>query len=204
MSSDSGYPLELWLLTPILGSPAVQTPEAEFNKRHCFTRSILERCIGMLKNRFRCLQRYHSLHCDPDRARNIATACAILHNVYSTIPEPSPKLLVSEESDSESDSSDSDTNTRSLKDRCSGNAAAKSERGGCQHSPSTARTPSTARAPSTACTQSTTHTHWSHTAQPRSKVHVSTYSAPHTSRRRNLGSHPAVLGGSTIAGHVAY
>ncbi|KAG0414179.1 hypothetical protein HPB47_008679 [Ixodes persulcatus] len=80
------------------------------------------RCIGMSKNRFRCLQRYRALHYDPDRACNIATACAILHNVclYSTIPEPSPEPLVSEESDSEdseSDSSDSHTNTRSLRDR---------------------------------------------------------------------------------------
>ncbi|XP_040079079.1 putative nuclease HARBI1, partial [Ixodes scapularis] len=119
---DSGYPLEPWLLTPIPGRPAEQTPEAEFNKRHRSTRSIVERCIGMLKNRFRCLQRYRALHYDPDRACNIATACAILHNVclYSTISEPSPEPLVSEESDSEdseSDSSDSDTNTRSLRDR---------------------------------------------------------------------------------------
>ncbi|CAN7985904.1 unnamed protein product, partial [Ixodes hexagonus] len=75
----------------------------------------------MLKNRFRCLQRYRALHYDPDRACNIATACAILHNVclYSSIPEPAPEPLVSEESDSEDgeESDSSDTRVRTLRER---------------------------------------------------------------------------------------
>ncbi|CAN7987246.1 unnamed protein product, partial [Ixodes hexagonus] len=106
---DSGYPLEPWLLTPIPGNPT--GAEEEFNKKHRSTRSVVERCIGMLKNRFRCLQRYRALHYDPERACNIATACAILHNIclYSTIPEPAPEPLVSEESDPEDGDGNSDS-----------------------------------------------------------------------------------------------
>ncbi|KAM7303354.1 cytochrome P450 4c3 [Ixodes scapularis] len=51
---DSGYPLEPWLLTPVAGNPA--GAEATFNRKHRSNRSILERCIGMLKNRLKCLQ----------------------------------------------------------------------------------------------------------------------------------------------------
>ncbi|KAG0421325.1 hypothetical protein HPB47_002776 [Ixodes persulcatus] len=54
---DSGYPLEPWLLNPVPGNPAVGSDEARFNQAHRSTRSVVERCIGMLKNRFRCLQR---------------------------------------------------------------------------------------------------------------------------------------------------
>ncbi|XP_042149273.1 putative nuclease HARBI1 [Ixodes scapularis] len=118
---DSGYPLEPWLLTPVAGNPA--GAEAAFNRKHRSTRSIVERCIGMLKNKFRCLQGYRALHYDPERACNIATACVVLHNVciYCTIPEPVPEPLVSDESDSEdcegSDSSDCEPQARTLRER---------------------------------------------------------------------------------------
>ncbi|CAN7942150.1 unnamed protein product, partial [Ixodes hexagonus] len=79
--SDSGYPLEPWLLTPVPGNHATGTDEARFNQAHRSTRSVVERCIGILKNRFRCLQSYRALHYDPIRSCNIVTACAILHNV---------------------------------------------------------------------------------------------------------------------------
>jgi len=51
LSGDSGYPLRQWLLTPI----ANPTTNAEnyYNQRQMSSRSIIERCNGVLKMRFR-------------------------------------------------------------------------------------------------------------------------------------------------------
>ncbi|XP_064489443.1 putative nuclease HARBI1 [Ornithodoros turicata] len=78
---DSGYPLEPWLLTPLPGEQEPSTPEARYGSRHRRARSTVERCIGLLKARFRCLQRYRGLHYSPHRASNIVVACAVLHNI---------------------------------------------------------------------------------------------------------------------------
>ncbi|XP_064463433.1 putative nuclease HARBI1 [Ornithodoros turicata] len=79
--SDSGYPLQPWLLTPLPGDPPPNTPEARYNRRHKAARGIVEKCIGLLKSRFRCLQRYRTLHYNPHRASNIVVARAVLHNI---------------------------------------------------------------------------------------------------------------------------
>ncbi|XP_049267040.1 putative nuclease HARBI1 [Rhipicephalus sanguineus] len=39
---DSGYPLEPWLMTPVLGRPASGTPESEYNKAHTTMRNVVE------------------------------------------------------------------------------------------------------------------------------------------------------------------
>ncbi|XP_065304470.1 putative nuclease HARBI1 [Dermacentor albipictus] len=78
---DSNYPLEPWLLTPVPGRPPMHTAEGRYNTAHATMRSVVERCIGLLKSRFRCLQRYRVLHYKPDRAANIIAACAVLHNL---------------------------------------------------------------------------------------------------------------------------
>ncbi|XP_072144204.1 putative nuclease HARBI1 [Dermacentor andersoni] len=78
---DSGYPLEPWLLTPVTGHPPIHTAEGRYNTAHAAMRSVVERCIGLLKSRFRCLQRYRALHYQPERAATIVAACAVLHNL---------------------------------------------------------------------------------------------------------------------------
>ncbi|XP_064465745.1 putative nuclease HARBI1 [Ornithodoros turicata] len=78
---DIGYPLEPWLLTPLPGEQEPSTPEARYSSRHRRARSTVERCIGLLKARFRCLQRYRGLHYSPHRASNIVVACAVLHDI---------------------------------------------------------------------------------------------------------------------------
>lgn len=100
---DSGYPLEPWLLTPVAGHPPAQSPEALYNKAHSSMRSVVERCIGVLKARFRCLQKYRSLHHEPGRACHIIAACAALHNISLAAGEPEP-------SDNSDDSCGSDDN----------------------------------------------------------------------------------------------
>ncbi|XP_017479894.1 PREDICTED: putative nuclease HARBI1 isoform X1 [Rhagoletis zephyria] len=52
---DSGYPLQPWLMTPISATSC--TAEERYNIAHKSTRALVERCIGLLKSRFRCLSK---------------------------------------------------------------------------------------------------------------------------------------------------
>lgn len=51
-----------------------------FNHWHQKVRNIIERCIGTLKMRFRCLLKERELRYHPTRASNITNACATIHN----------------------------------------------------------------------------------------------------------------------------
>lgn len=77
---DSGYPLQPWLLTP-LNDPAPNTPEADYNNAHKVTRSTVERCIGVLKYRFRCIMGERKLRYAPEKVCSIVYPCGILHNM---------------------------------------------------------------------------------------------------------------------------
>lgn len=67
MLGDSGYGLRPWLMTPIY-EPQENSSEARYNKWFCKTRSIIERCNGVLKMRFRCLLKHRVLHYSPPKA----------------------------------------------------------------------------------------------------------------------------------------
>lgn len=72
------------------GEHVARSPAARFNASHSAVRSVVERCIGLLKARFRCLQRYRTLVYAPVIASTIVAACAVLHNLclYYECPEP--------------------------------------------------------------------------------------------------------------------
>ncbi|KAL6456513.1 hypothetical protein MHYP_G00004940 [Metynnis hypsauchen] len=55
MSGDSGYALQTWLMTPLCNPQTDR--ERRYNSLHSRTRSVVERAIGQLKNRWRCLDR---------------------------------------------------------------------------------------------------------------------------------------------------
>ncbi|XP_011706541.1 PREDICTED: putative nuclease HARBI1 [Wasmannia auropunctata] len=98
---DSGYLLEPWLLTPF-SEVQPGTQEENFNRRHSSTRSIVERCIGVMKKRFRCLLRYRILEYMPEKAGLIINACAALHNmcIRANIPlppEPEEEIMAMED-----------------------------------------------------------------------------------------------------------
>lgn len=79
VSGDSGYPLQPWLMTPILHP--VTNGERRYNRAHVRGRNVIERCNGVLKSRFRCLSRFRIMNLLPTAASNIINACAILHNI---------------------------------------------------------------------------------------------------------------------------
>ena len=77
---DSGYPLQPCLITPLL-NPQTR-PEKNFNSSLTAVRSTVERCIGILKSRFRCLdQTAGKLLFTPERCIPIISACCKLHNL---------------------------------------------------------------------------------------------------------------------------
>ncbi|XP_040071044.1 putative nuclease HARBI1 [Ixodes scapularis] len=106
---ESGYPLEPWLMTPVPGRPALGTPTGEYNQAHASMRAVVERCIGLLKSRFRCLHRHRTLYHHPKIAGTIVAACAVLHNVClcSGEAEPEPQSDSDSSSDEDSDEEES-------------------------------------------------------------------------------------------------
>lgn len=55
--------------------------ECRFNTIHSRTRNVVERAIGVLKNRFRCVLGERQLHYSPQMAAKITAVCAALHNI---------------------------------------------------------------------------------------------------------------------------
>lgn len=58
---------------------------------HKKTRSIIERCNGLLKSRFRCLLKHRVLHYSPTTASRIINACVVLHNMSIHFNNPIPE-----------------------------------------------------------------------------------------------------------------
>ncbi|XP_072159734.1 putative nuclease HARBI1 [Bemisia tabaci] len=77
---DSGYRLSRYLLT--IYRPAITASQQIYNQLHKSTRCVVERCVGLLKGRWRCL---HStggnLIYTPGKVCRMFLACSILHNI---------------------------------------------------------------------------------------------------------------------------
>lgn len=65
-------------MTPI-AEPASNAEEL-YNIAHKKTRATVERCIGLLKSRFRCLSKERVLFYSPQKSGIIIYACIVLHN----------------------------------------------------------------------------------------------------------------------------
>ena len=79
-TGDSGYPNTPWLLTPIRDPT---TPgEVCYNEAHVKTRRPIERTFGLLKSRFRCLDKSGgALLYSPGKVCYKTIVCCMLHNL---------------------------------------------------------------------------------------------------------------------------
>lgn len=76
--SDSGYEILPWLVKKY-ARPQNDNQE-RFNRKLIVIRNSVERCIGVLKNRFRCLLKCRALHYTPRKAGHIINSSVVLHN----------------------------------------------------------------------------------------------------------------------------
>lgn len=77
---DSGYPLQPVLMTPYL-NPVEGSAEARYNRSHIRARNCIERTIGVLKARFRCLLKERVARYAPEFVGNLVNTCCVLHNL---------------------------------------------------------------------------------------------------------------------------
>lgn len=77
--------------------------EKLYNKKHASARNVVERCFGVLKNRFRCIIGSRGLHYSPAKTTKIINACCALHNmcIYYKCPEPELVELAEDREDEE-------------------------------------------------------------------------------------------------------
>ncbi|KAH7945007.1 hypothetical protein HPB49_004744 [Dermacentor silvarum] len=68
-------------MAAVPGSHAGTTSEGHYNREHASMRGVMERCIGVLKSKFHCLQHFRTLLYSPDRAARIIYACVALQNI---------------------------------------------------------------------------------------------------------------------------
>lgn len=77
---DTAYPLKTWLVTPF--SKPETKPELSFNIMHLNAFEAMDRTVGMLKKRFRCLNKPSvPLQYAPHKVGMFFTACCVLHNI---------------------------------------------------------------------------------------------------------------------------
>ncbi|XP_071491270.1 putative nuclease HARBI1 [Diadema antillarum] len=82
---DTGYGPQTWLMTPV----PIPTTRAErrYKQAHSCTRVVIEQVNGQWKSKFRCLIG-SGLHMFPQRAADVITACACLHNISKHLRQP--------------------------------------------------------------------------------------------------------------------
>ncbi|XP_055605090.1 putative nuclease HARBI1 [Uranotaenia lowii] len=77
---DSGYCLAPWLLTPYRNA-YYGSGEEKFNSIHSTARCSVERGIGVLKSRWRCLSSDRKLRYSPKKITAIINVCCALQNM---------------------------------------------------------------------------------------------------------------------------
>uniref|UniRef100_UPI00398EFA7D putative nuclease HARBI1 n=1 Tax=Pristiophorus japonicus TaxID=55135 RepID=UPI00398EFA7D len=104
---DKGYPLcTPAMLTP-LRNPRTAVQHA-YNDSHSATRSVIEQCIGILKQRFRCLDFSGGvLQYSPEWISLFVVACCMLHNLAIMRGQPlEDELAVAHEEEAQEEDED--------------------------------------------------------------------------------------------------
>ena len=106
---DSGYPLELKLMTPYC-NPS-NPPERLYNIKHKRARNIIEKCFGLLKQRFRMLgESGGKILYDPPTTTRLIIAASVLHNICILCGVPFDQEEENDDDCSDNDYDDSDDN----------------------------------------------------------------------------------------------
>ncbi|XP_065357795.1 putative nuclease HARBI1 [Calliphora vicina] len=93
---DSGYGLEPYLITPYKNVVA-GTTQHKFNAKHASARNIVERTIGVLKSRFRCL--LGTMRYTPLKTSQIINVCCAIHNICRRYNVDCEEVITSTESE---------------------------------------------------------------------------------------------------------
>ncbi|XP_064424064.1 putative nuclease HARBI1 [Latimeria chalumnae] len=92
---DRAYPLRPWLLTPYLHPRG--RGQHRYNREHTRARNVIERCFGVLKMRFRCLDHTGGfLPLAPGKVNKVFLVCCMLHNITRRQQLPLPDDIVVE------------------------------------------------------------------------------------------------------------
>lgn len=97
---DSGYGLSQYLLTPVQNP--TDRASASYNQAHRRTRNVIERAFGVMKSRFRCLDRSGGpLRFAPLKCARIINAVALLHNlaIEMRLTDDGDRVAISENED---------------------------------------------------------------------------------------------------------
>lgn len=101
---DSAYPLSLNLMTPYKDTGNLTRQQTSYNYKLSKTRSIIERCFGLLKGRFRRL-RY--LDCvKTEFLPTVIMATCVLHNIATRNEEELEEDCIESQLDDDDDDED--------------------------------------------------------------------------------------------------
>ncbi|KAE8739590.1 hypothetical protein FOCC_FOCC014905 [Frankliniella occidentalis] len=94
---DNGYYTALWLHVPILHAEP-GTPQFRYTQLHCRSRNVVERCIGILKARWRLLSCDRCINYrNATYAGMMVNACCVLHNYCNQRRVPMPDPLIEDD-----------------------------------------------------------------------------------------------------------
>ncbi|XP_017461305.1 PREDICTED: putative nuclease HARBI1, partial [Rhagoletis zephyria] len=97
---DAGYPLGRNIMTPFRNT-VDGSPQRNYNKIHAKARNSVERTIGVLKSKFRCLLSARGLHYAPEKAMQIVNDCCALHNISQHFKVQFPDTILSTDNQQE-------------------------------------------------------------------------------------------------------
>lgn len=109
---DSAYPLKDWLIPPIV-KDCNDEANIRFLRAHKSTRRIIENAIGVLKEKFPCL---NYLRLQPKLACDVFNCCVTLCN-YSRLPQDVPNIGPDEDQPNDDNISDDPNAEENLSDQ---------------------------------------------------------------------------------------